>query len=269
MTWFEAACRWYWVLLVLTVCWAPWVRLLADRLPDRGAAIVRPLALLASVFPVWLLASLGAVPYSATIVWLTLAVAALAGWVTVWRRRLLDRRWLWSLLIMEALALAAFAAYIWLRGFTPEILHTEKPMDAVFLMSSTLTTTMPPPDPWFAGEPINYYYLGYLIQGTVARLADVPGTTGFNLALATTFSAALTAAAGLGWNIARHWAGRRLALATAGLTATLLMLVGNLYAAVQYWRTPVETLAASWWGQSRGRRLARQPHRLRHGADRQ
>jgi YYY domain-containing protein len=240
------------VLLVLTLCWAPWVRLLCDRLPDRGATIVRPLALLATVFPAWLLASLGVTPYSTALIWATLALGGLCGWAVLWHRRLIDRSWLWSLVIAESLALAAFAGYLWLRGFTPEILHTEKPMDAAFLMSSTLTTTIPPPDPWFAGEPINYYYLGYLLQGTLARLFGVPGTTGFNLALATTFSAALTAAAGLGWNIARRWASRRLALVAAGLTATLLILAGNLYAAAQFWQTPVETLAASWWDKEFG-----------------
>lgn len=252
MTWYEAAGRWYGVLLLLTLAWAPWVRLLADRLPDRGATIVRPLALLGTIYPAWLLSSIGLAPYENGLIWATVVVAGCSGWAVLWRRRDIDRGWLWSLLIAESVALAAFAGYVWLRGFTPEILHTEKPMDAAFLMSSTLTTTMPPPDPWFAGEPINYYYLGYLIQGTVARLADVPGTTGFNLALATTLSAAVTAAAGLGWNIARRWYSRRLALFAAALTATMLALVGNLYAALQFWQTPIETLAASWWDKQFG-----------------
>ena len=76
-------------------------------------------------------------------------------------------------------------------------------MDSAFLASSARTEAIPPPDPWFAGEPINYYYLGYLIYGSLTRLAGVPATTGFNLALATTFSLVVTAAVGLGYDAAR------------------------------------------------------------------
>lgn len=252
MSWLESSLRWYGLLLALTLAWAPWVRLLCNRLPDRGATIVRPLALLATVYPAWLLSSIGWVSFSTPLLWGTLVIGAVTGWGILFATRQLDRPWLGSLLVAELLALAAFAGYVWLRGYTPEILHTEKPMDAALLMSSSLTTTMPPPDPWFAGAPINYYYLGYLIQGAVARLAGVPGTTGFNLALATTFSAAVTGAAGAGWNLVRRWYSRRLALIAAGLAATLLMLVGNLYAALQIVQTPAETLAAGWWEKAYG-----------------
>lgn len=252
MSWQEAALRWYGVLLMLTVAWAPWVRLLCDRLPDRGSTVVRPLALLATIYPAWLLSSTGRVPFTSPLLWGTVAIGAITGWAVLIRARRLDRRWLGSLLVAELLSLAAFAGYVWLRGFTPEILNTEKPMDAAFLMSSSITTTMPPPDPWFAGAPINYYYLGYLIQGSLARLSDVPGTTGFNLALATTFSAAVTAAAGVGWNLVRAWYARRLALIAAGLAATVVMLAGNLYAALQLMQTPEATLAAGWWDKTVG-----------------
>ena len=252
MSWLEATLRWYGLLLVLTIAWAPWVRLLCDRLPDRGATIVRPLALLATIYPAWLLTSSGRVPFANPLLWATVAIGAITGWTVLVRARRLDRRWLGLLLVAEMLTLTAFAGYTWLRGFTPEILNTEKPMDAAFLMSSSVTTTMPPPDPWFAGAPINYYYLGYLIQGSLARLSDVPGTTGYNLALATTFSAGVTAAAGLGWNLIRAWYAHRPALIAAGLAATLLLLAGNLYAALQLVQTPGATLAAGWWDKAVG-----------------
>jgi YYY domain-containing protein len=252
MDWLEAAARWYCLLLLVSVCWAPWIRLLGSRLPDRGASIVRPLALLGTVYPAWLLASTGLVPYVPALLWLTMLAAGLGGWGVLLRHRRVDRRWLLALLVSDVVSLLAFCGYLWLRGFTPEILHTEKPMDAAFLMSSSLTVTMPPPDPWFAGSPINYYYLGYLLQGSIARLAGVPGTTGFNLALATTFSLALTAAAGIGWNLARAWYSRRVAAVTAALAATMLMVIGNLYAAGQLLQTPAATLEAGWWDKGVG-----------------
>ncbi len=252
MSWQEAAVRWYAVLVGLTWGWAPLVRLVCSSLADRGATVARPLALLGVVYPAWLFAALGLLPYSTAGLWATLGVGAALGWFVAIRRGLIDRAWLRSLVAAEVVSLAAFAAYVWLRGFTPEILYTEKPMDSAFLAASALTERIPPPDPWFAGEPINYYYLGYLLHGALARMAAVPSTTAFNLALATTFAAALTVAAGLGFDAARPWLSRTRALAAGGLAAFLLVGVGNLYAAVRLLRTPAETLAADWWDKQFG-----------------
>ncbi|MDP9364116.1 MAG: DUF2298 domain-containing protein, partial [Chloroflexota bacterium] len=248
MSWLEASLRWYAVSLLLTVGWAPLVRMLCPRLADGGAFVTRPLALLGLVYPAWLLAALGLLPYATGGLWVTLLIGSVVAWLAAWRRGLVDRRWLGALAAAEALFLAAFASYVWLRGFTPEILNTEKPMDAAFLSSAARTSAIPPPDPWFAGEPINYYYLGYLLHGALARLSGIVATTAFNLALATTFAMTLTAAAGLGFDAARPRLSRRRALTAGGLAAALLVLVGNLHAAVRLVRAPAETLAADWWG---------------------
>ena len=143
---------------------------------------------------------------------------------------MLDRAWLRELLAAEAASFVLFAAYVWLRGYTPQILGTEKPMDVAFLASSARTTTIPPPDPWFAGEPINYYYLGYLIHGAIGRVSSVPAEIGFNLALATTFSITVVAAFGVAWNVIRPGFGGRAALAAGAFAAFLLAVAGNLYA---------------------------------------
>ena len=252
MTWLEAAIRWYAVLLLLTWGWAPLVAILCPRLADRGASLTRPLALLGIVYPLWLLAGFDLLPYSASGLWITLGVGTIIGWGSLLWRKAIDRQWLRSLLFTECLALASFAIYVWLRGFTPQLVGTEKPMDAAFLSSSALTTTIPPPDPWFAGEPINYYYLGYLLHGSLARLAEVPATTGFNLALATTFSMAFTAAVGVGFNAARPWAARRRALVAGALASVLLVVVGNLYAPIRLLQTPRQTYEAWWWDKEFG-----------------
>ena len=55
MSAFEAAVRWYLVLAASTWAFAPLVRWLCPALPDRGAMIARPIALLGLVYPAWLL----------------------------------------------------------------------------------------------------------------------------------------------------------------------------------------------------------------------
>ena len=140
-----------------------------------------------------------------------------------------------------------FAAYVWLRGFTPQILGTEKPMDVAFLASSMRAVAMPPPDPWFAGEPINYYYLGYLLHGVVGRLADVPPEIGFNLALATVFSTTVVATFGLAWNLLSTWAGRVLAVSGAAFAAFAVAMAGNLHAPLRLLQDAPATISAGWW----------------------
>jgi uncharacterized membrane protein len=230
VSWLEAAVRWYAVLAAMTWAFAPVVRWLCDRMADRGATITRPLAILGAIYPVWLAASVGIAAFGAEVVWGTVAVAAVLGWVLTVRRGGQLRAWFRDLVVVETASLGFFTAYVWLRGFTPDILGTEKPMDVAFLASSMRTIAMPPPDPWFAGEPINYYYLGYLLHGTVGRLAAVPPEIGFNLALATIFSTTVVAAFGVTWNVVRPSAGRALAAANAAFAAFAVAIAGNLYA---------------------------------------
>ena len=203
--------------------------------------------MLAAVYPAWLLASFRVVPFSGSVVIAVVIVAAVLGWSLVIRRRQADRAWLRSLVLVEVASLLLFAAYVWLRGYTPQILGTEKPMDVAFLASSTRAVTIPPPDPWFAGEPINYYYLGYLLHGAVGRLSGVAPEIGFNLALATIFSTTAVAAFGVAWNAVRPWLGPRLA-AAGGLFAVFAVAIsGNLYAPWRLIQDPSGTVSAWWW----------------------
>jgi YYY domain-containing protein len=247
MNWFEASIRWYAVLALATWGLAPLVRWLCPWLPDRGAAIAKPLALLGVVYPLWLLASIKLLPYSTAGLWVTLIVVSVAGWgLTIWRQEV-TAEWLRALLVAELVFLVAFAGYIALRGYTPRITGTEKPMDMAFLASSARTDSVPPADPWFAGQSINYYYLGYFLHGSVARMAGVPAWIAFNLALATTFAMTLVVAGGVAFNAVRASLGRRAAVGAAALAAFLSPIAGYMLGPAQLLRPPRATIDASYW----------------------
>lgn len=247
LTWVEPALRWYLVVAAISWLVAPLTRWLCASLSDRGATINRPLALLIVVYPAWLLASLGAPVFTSSAIAISAMVIGLVGWIGLARDRQDLRPWLSGLLRVEVASLLLFVAYLWLRGYTPEILGTEKPMDVAMLASSMRTESMPPPDPWFSGEPINYYYLGYLLFGTVGRLASVPPEVGFNLSLATIFSVTAVAAFGVGWYVCRPFFGQRSARVAGLLAAFFLTLSGNLYAPLSVLRNGAATLTAWWW----------------------
>ena len=246
MSWLEASVRWYAVLAICTWAFAPFVRWLCVALADRGVSIARPLAVLAAIYPAWLLSSIEVIPFGATPVVAVVAVAGIIGWSYTFHADV-DRAWVRQLCVAEAASVLLFAAALWLRGFTPEILGTEKPMDIAFLASSSRAIAMPPLDPWFAGEPINYYYLGYLLHGTVGRLAGVPPEIGFNLALATIFSTTAVAAFGVVWNVARPRLGAWLAAAGGFFAAFALVLSGNLLAPLRLIQNAPAVVTAWWW----------------------
>jgi YYY domain-containing protein len=247
MTWFDDIARWYLVSLAASLCAAPFTAWLFRRLPGFGAWFARPVGLLAVIWPVWFLASISPLPYrDLTLVISALVVAALS-WGLAIRYRSISRDWVAPYLTAEAVFLVAFLGYLWFRGYTPKIAGTEKPMDEAFLSATMRTTDMPPADPWMAGETINYYYLGYLIQGTIARIAGIPSWIGFNLALGTVFAMSVTAAAGLAWSIVRSTFGQRLAVFAGAAAAFLVMIAGNMRAPIEYLRNSDYTWNAFWY----------------------
>lgn len=246
MGWAGDAVRWYVVLALITWAIAPLVRMVFPRLPDRGATVARPIALLVAIYPTWLLASVSVISVSEWAFWISIICLAAVGWGISIRRRLIARSWIAALGVAEVVSCIGYAAYTIFRGFAPWILNTEKPMDIALLSASARATTIPPLDPWYAGEHINYYYLGYFLYGSVSRLAHIPTSVGFNLAIATIFSMTVAAAGGLAFNIVRSWRARGPAVA-AGLTAILLIVFSSNLKTITWLIPHFRTTIDAWW----------------------
>jgi len=247
MSFLPDAVRWYLTLMIVTWALAPVAWLACGRLADRGAFVARPLALLVVIWPNWFLASVTKVPYATAGLWATVAVIGVIGWALTIRGRQPLRDWIKLLIVAEGVSLIVFAGYAVLRGYAPNIAGTEKPMDAAMFAANRRATDMPPADPWMAGEKINYYYLGYTIHGSLARMSAVSTWVGFNLALATTFAMGVCAAAGLGFNTARAWFSARIAAGAGALAAFFVMFAGNMYAPVHFFQHPIRVWDTRWW----------------------
>ena len=239
--------RWYIALMLITWGLAPAVRWLLGGLPDKGATVARPAALLFVLWPTWFLSGSVDIPFTSAGIWLTLAVLAFISWAWAYKQQWIVRDWIRTLLIVEAVSLVTFALYVWLRGYTPQLAYTEKPMDMMFMTSSYRTDSIPPADAWMAGETINYYYLGYLIHGTLSRIVGISTWTGYNLALATTASMAFVAAGGAAFNIIRRTTTARIARIAGLLAGFLVVLSGNMRAAIEFVRAPSAAWNQSWW----------------------
>jgi len=176
------------------------------HLPDRGYTFARSLGLLVIGWAFWLLGSLGILRNdSGSIVLATLLVGGVGVW---WLKRDgLNELHAWlseqraTVIAVEVLFLAAFALMAWARAHNPGIRHTEQPMDFMFINSIYRSPTFPPSDAWLSGHSISYYYFGYVLVASLARLTAVPTATAFNLALALVFALAAINALGVVLNM--------------------------------------------------------------------
>ena len=246
MTDAEAILRWYLALTVIALAMLPFVAWLGQALGSARYGLLRPVSLVAFTFVVWWPAASIGVPFQRWTLVTAFVVVAAASWALWFRsgRPTIDVR---SLVAFEALWLGMFLLYVWFRGFYPDIINTEKPMEMALLSSVSRSSEVPAPDPWFAGSAINYYYFGYQSIASGINLSSVPVAIGFNLALATVFASTATAAASVGAALLRALGASRFVVAGAALAVVLLLIAGNLETARRYIDDPETTVDAGWW----------------------
>jgi uncharacterized membrane protein len=114
---------------------------------------------------------------------------------------------------------------------------TEKPMEMAFIQSLFRQAPLSGIDPWFAGKPINYYYLGYFIVAMLAHVSEVDPWQAFNLGMASSFA---MAAMGLsGFAMAILWRrGVGFSMLGGVLVASFTLMSGTLMG-------PLEALRSS------------------------
>ena len=222
---------WYAVLLALGAASLVPAALTFPQTWSAGATLGRPLVLLLWAEGVWLLTALTPVPYGqGTVVASALAVVALSAGVSIARPETFGRvraRWR-RVLAGELLFAAVFGALVLVRAQAPAAFGNEKPMEMLLLTAVHHADSMPPEDPWFAGEPVAYYHLGYVAVDLLARLSSVGLGTAFNLALASAGAMAATATAGVAADLAALASRRIVPWLAAGLATVSFLLVAPL-----------------------------------------
>lgn len=244
----EAALRWWLALTVVAAAMAPLTWWMAAGLGRFRHSLLRPVGLVLATFLVWWPAALSPLPFNRLTVVIALALGGAAGWIVMLRRGRSLLGDLRTLLLFEAVWVLAFGGYLWFRSANPDIANTEKPMEIALLSSVARSSDVPAPDPWFAGEPINYYYFGYQSIATLVHLTGVSTTVAFNLALGMLFASVLVVAAGLGgWLAAQARLGAWAIASAAALSAFFVALAGNLETFTRLARDPGSTVSAGWW----------------------
>lgn len=223
-----------WVLQLILLQWIGWVCLapLLKCLPDRGAALARPLAILIPCWILWLLASSGIMKNQPATYWLILSFFILITARITWVNR---REWKNKFkitgnegLAVEGVFWLGFTLFLCIRSLNPDVWHHswggEKPMEMTFLYGVIKSDHFPPMNPWYAGGFINYYYFGFVLCGTLIKSLGILPEVGFNLCLATFFGMACAAT----MSFARAFRPQNSRLVAFAATA-FVMLIGNLF----------------------------------------
>jgi uncharacterized membrane protein len=166
----------FWLLGLWMLGWAalPATRHVLAHLSDSGLAAGRVLFIaLTSLFAFWM-ASFGLAPLRVVpILFATVALASLSLLLDQSERANFfaflktHRR---ALLVSDAVFVAAFLFFGWIRWRNPALNSLEKPMDAALLAQCWRADWLPIQNPWFAGTPLSgYYYFGPLMGAGLAR----------------------------------------------------------------------------------------------------
>lgn len=235
---------WYLMATLVSLAFAPAVLTMFNPVSDQGASLVRPLSVLALVWPAWFLSGIGArlIPFGPPTLCATIAIGGGASWLWGIRSGALDKTAIRHLLVAEAVFLVAFAAYTWFHGYGPQLTDQEKLSDLMMLSSTMRAEQMPPADAWLAGETINYYYFGYVVWAGIARLVDTTPWIAFNLALSSVFATTVVVTAGVAGNVIGRWFPHWIARVGGVLAVVFVVLAGNPWGIVRILQDP-----ARWW----------------------
>ena len=235
------ATLWWLVIQAFGMGALPLAYRLLRWLPDRGYVFSKALGVLLVSYLFWLLNTLGFLHNSAGSILLS-AGGMVACSLWIYRRGAGDpadaglQAWLRAhlrlILTVETLFILAFAGWAIFRAHNPEIVGTEKPMDLAFINAVARSDRFPPLDPWLSGYAISYYYFGYLIIATMAKVASAPGEVAFNLGLAWQFAGTFIGAFSLVYNLVaavrRGISGLRVPMGYGLLGGVLVAVMGNL-----------------------------------------
>ncbi len=215
-------------------------------LADRGFGASKILGLAFVSYLAWLVASLKLAPFDRPLLllaWLVLVAGSFAALGGAGRRAAFVA-WLGRekrhLLITEAVFLACFGLFLFIRAANPDLWHPtfggEKPMNFAYLNAVTKSEYFPPYDPWFAGGIINYYYFGLVLVAVLIKLTGIMPEIAFNLAEPTLFGALCVGVFSLAFSLSLPLRGRirRASAYVAAAAAVLLVgILGNLDAGLQ------------------------------------
>jgi YYY domain-containing protein len=245
---FPSFIAWWAVWLGLGIIFFPMSSVIFARLQSKGYIFSKVIGLAIGGYLTWLASSFKILPFRWWAAYLVLAYC-LGMNILVGRKAkpyssaLKDEGLVRNIIMEEALFIALLAFWSYLRGMKPDIIGLEKFMDFGIVNSALRGDYFPPVDMWYAGKPINYYYLGQYFSAYLTRLSFVDSAITYNLMMATLFAAVFMLAYSIGQFLYELYAQNALlskrskfARTVSGiLPGALVCLSGSLHTVIYAW----------------------------------
>jgi YYY domain-containing protein len=184
MNTFISIILWCLCLELLAIGAVPLLRLALPHFPDLGVGLAKTTGILLFGGIIWLLNEAGLIESSKLTVRLLAIVFIYGGIFWTYYKKQLSFS-IRAFFANRALFYFIFILFLLLRSLQPEIFWGEKTMDFTFVNFFIRLDRLPPEDPWAAGHPMSYYYLGTYFFALLHKLSGVASPIGYNLAIAT------------------------------------------------------------------------------------
>ncbi|MEW5822322.1 MAG: DUF2298 domain-containing protein [Cyanobacteriota bacterium] len=167
------------------------------------------LGILVLCYTTWILASLHFIKYNFFFILIIFLILLSLSFyylyinknsVLVWAKNNID-----TIALSKLALISCFLIFLIFRTLSPEIFSGEKPMDFGIFNNLIIIDHLPPDEIWFSGNKLNYYYFGYFMFATLAKLTFIPGFFAYNLALGTIAGLTFCASCGVLYLLTRSY----------------------------------------------------------------
>lgn len=194
---------WWLTLFIFGLAAFPIASWLFSGFRSKGYGFSKALGILLASFFLWTFCYLRIIPFSRLFVILSLFFTAAISWsIPRLRKEALDNLSkpdnVYEMIGSEVLFASFLLILCFIKGIFPEINGEEKFMDFAFLNSLLRTETLPAPDPWLAGESINYYYYGQYIYAFLTKLNRIVPGAAYVLSMCTSIALPFSMAFSIG-----------------------------------------------------------------------
>lgn len=190
---------WWLTLFAFGAAAFPFTALLFRNFRTKGYGFSKAIGILFTSFFVWTFTYLRVLSFSKFWVIASLFLLAVICWGIPQTRKealraLVNKRDVYEIAGSELLFAVMLLILCFIKGIFPEINGEEKFMDFAFLNSLIRTDVLPAPDPWLAGQSINYYYFGQYIYAFISKLNGVKPGVAYVLSMCTSIAIAFSMA---------------------------------------------------------------------------
>ena len=202
---------WWLVIFVFGLIFFPASNRFFSRFIDRGYLFAKVIGIVISSYLIWLLSSLGLLPFAK----ITLIIYLLCAlFISLWfykedlKKGKFKSLHLGLFIFEEIIFLIGLGVWSYVKAHEPTIHGLEKFMDFGFVNSILKTSYFPPLDMWLTKSPdysggyfINYYYFGHYMTAFLTKLSGIDPAVTYNLMIATLFAFTFTLSMSLGINL--------------------------------------------------------------------